>query len=502
MASLLDRIESRLTPRAVTGVVIALFVALMAYQHLFLAQMFVDETGFLEMVKPHAFRGFGDLFVSMFSEPAQLYYGGFYWFYLKFWYFFFGAHTLMAIRCFNSMLLFAPALMMFFMPIRNQLARVLYTLLVLSLPMSYWFIKMTGPEPLQIFASSVFALALMLQPNRPRWMYLGMFALGFAIGIKANAIPLLLAYWGVFCAWRIVTGRMKLSTFTGQMALVVLGFAMANPVTFISPAAGFSIFASDAAKPISIQAMLAGEVNWSDIIVFAREITVDYNWNRDYAFHGGIFPFSVHIVAFFALAIYLLASKKLPRLLFAAFLVAAAGELAIIVLRPRHQISYFVWYWFPVVPLLLAATAASLRDNVSRRQLGAFAGIVALNLALNSWHVWFTVASHQEFDYGMAHRDEVISCIRSQLPPGDLTVRDYGHRFSLMGQFAAGDCLGFPHMHCEIPPGPKEDALLFADKALALFDRYNITLRGFDRYTKIGHCPGVSVFVDKRLRPG
>lgn len=229
----------------------------------------------------------------------------------------------------------------------------------LSLPVAWWSGKVTGPEVFSL-AAAVIGLHLATtgqEPTEQRRRLWGWLLMGLSIGIKVNALPVLL-----FAA--IATFSLKrLASLWVVPVGAGLGFLLANP--FVLKAPQRFVETLNAYK-------YPADVSWKHLAF----ILSNQRWEWDVVLAGGLFQWTFPIPLFLLFVLTLFVVKVPLRTLLA---VGLAQGFALLMFLSNGR--FYGWYWFPllaVYPLLLIDGTRHTRT----RQWLCYA-LVALSIGCN-----------------------------------------------------------------------------------------------------------------------
>lgn len=213
-----------------------------------------------------------------------------------------------------------------------------FLLLYISMPFSFWTGKLIGPELLNYFLIFL-ALALIIFKRN----YIPFLLMGICIGIKFDAIAVLLPFFYVYynenrCDFNTLR-FIRLVPF--QILLIIFGFILANPYSY---------------NDLLIKLFFDKGSISVDIFNNIKLALYKETWTWDAIQCTGFFRYIISIPSFVLLLLYtFIFDKKIFVLLTAIFLIPLA-----IIVRTEHA---FIWYFFNTIPFFLYIFFKILTSN-------------------------------------------------------------------------------------------------------------------------------------------
>ena len=307
--------------------------------------------------------------LNIFSLTNFKGYGAAYWIFLVALFKMIGPKPLGVIACARVASLFCSFIVPFLIikigRDENRKDHLLIATLWLSFPMALWTGKLIGPE-LYCVALVLVGLIMVLEKLRFRGhQYVGFILLGFGLGIKINAIPVVVMA-GLYVLFER-SGFKRLAVFA---FMLVCGFVIANPFVLFDPGAYLSTINSYR-SPAFAYADSAG-----DILNHLRLIIHNHLYEWDLVLVGGLSQWGLHILLYPVL-ILLLIKSRIPWPLLCSYAACLALGLFMLLSNGR----YLGWYWFPmIVPLPFVLLHAREFNKTTKSCLYV---LVTLNLILN-----------------------------------------------------------------------------------------------------------------------
>lgn len=439
----------------VAGFALCVTYALLQWPLIFTPASVYDERWFLGIVEEHAKTLALENFPTfVITQTNELGYGSLYWVvYTVLVKIFSGFNTELifsAGRILSYLFIVAvPAAFWLYGLVQKSPYRAFCALcLWLCMPVAWWYVKITAPEPFLILSSLV-GLFLIVS-TRSGLRLLGWLLYGLMVGLKISTLPV------VLFAYLYTTLRGK-NFKTAYLFSLGLGFVFANPFVLVHPLSYFSELnaVTDSQHTPTLEHL--------GTIISSQELA----WEMFLI--GGFTEWGLPLLSLAAfLGMLLCTSPYVLRALFTTFLSAFGLFLL--------NDTFFGWYWFPLLPLFPFILFYIIPEQ--RKILFSFCGGLFVSTVILS-QVPLIIQSYESRSVHADHYEQRISAQRclddfALTHPVDLVVD-----WSEINHILASSNLVAPYPDDNMPI-EGEWVLFLVGPRVATYPHYQHTLNAFE----------------------